>query len=84
MANMWSKMGANIGALLGPKIGSILGSILGLEWAKRRQGDLNENIYEKCDSITGKPYFSDLGGSQDKHKRLREAPKRHLKSFKAS
>ena len=31
-----------------------------------------------------KPHFFSLGGSQGDHKRLREAPKRHLKSFKIS
>ena len=68
--------------------------ILWLEWAKRRQDDPNEDIkslkvpkssiYKKCDSSIGKPYFSRLGGPQDEHKRLRKAPKRHLKSLKTS
>ncbi len=67
---------------------------MGLEWAKRRQDDPNEDIkslkvpkssiYKECNSIVGKQYFSRLGGSQDEHKRLRKAPKKHLKSFKTS
>ncbi len=67
---------------------------MGLEWAKRRQDDPNEDIkslkvpknsiYKKCGFTMGKPYFSRLEGSQDEHKRLRKAPKRHLKTFKTS
>ena len=41
-------------------------------------------ICKKCDFTKGKPYVSRLGGAQDEHKRLRKAPKRHLKSFKTS
>ena len=72
----------------------MLGSILGQEWAKRRQEESDEDIkslkapkniiFKKCDFTIGKLYFSRLGGSQDEHKRLRKAPKRHLKSFKTS
>ena len=75
-------------------LGSILESILGQERAKRRQEDPNEDIkslkapkniiFQKCDFTVEKPYFSRLGGSQDEHKRLGKAPKRHLKSFKTS
>ena len=78
----------------GSILGSVLGSILGLEWAKRRQDDPNEeikglkvpksSIYKKCGFTIGKASFSRLGGSQDEHKRLRKAPKRPLKSFKTS
>ena len=37
---------------------------------------------KKCDFTEAKPYFLSLGGSQDEHKRLKTALKRHLKSFK--
>ena len=37
---------------------------------------------KKCDFAKGKPYFLSLGGSQDEHKRLKTALKRHLKCFK--
>ena len=37
---------------------------------------------KKCDFTNGKPYFLSLGGSQDEHKRLKTALKRHLKCFK--
>ena len=40
------------------------------------------SICKKCDFPTGKLYFSSLGGSQDEHKRLKTALKRHLKCFK--
>ena len=75
-------------------MGTVLGSVLGLEWAKMRQDDSNEDIksikvprniiFKKCDFIIGKPYFLRLGGSQEEYERFRKAPKRHLKSFKTS
>ena len=71
-----------------------MGSVLGLEWAKMRQDDSNEDIksfkvprdiiFRKCDFTIGKLYFSRLGGSQEEYERFRKAPKRHLKSFKTS
>ena len=90
-------MGPKIGAILGrflTFVRPILGSILGQEWTKRRQEGLDEDIkslkapksiiFKMCDFGIGKPDFSRFGGSQDEHKRLRKAPKRHLKSFKTS
>ena len=71
-----------------------MGFVLGLEWAKMRQDDSNEDIkslkvprsiiFKKCDFTIGKPYFLRLGGSQEEYERFRKAPKRHLKSFKTS
>ena len=79
---------------MGSILGSVLGSVLGLEWAKMRQDDSNEDIkslkvpkniiFKKCDFTIGKQYFSRLGGSQEEYERFRKAPKRHLKSFKTS
>ena len=40
------------------------------------------SICRKCDFPIGRPYFSSLVGSQDEHKTLKTALKRHLKSFK--
>ena len=67
---------------------------MGLEWAQRRQNDSFEHIkslkvpkssiYKKCGFTSGEPYFSRIGGSQEEYKRFRNAPKRHLKSFKTS
>ena len=75
-------------------LGSDLGFFWGLEWAKMRQDDSNENIkslklprsiiFKKCDFTTGKPYLLSLGGSQEEYERFRKVPKRHLKSFKTS
>ena len=57
---------------------------MGLEWAKRRQDDPNEDIkslkvpkssiYKNYGFIKGKLYFSRLGGSQEEYKRFRKAP----------
>ena len=67
---------------------------MGLEWAKMRQDDSNEDIkslkvpksiiFKKCVFMTRKPYFSRLGGSQEEYERIRKAINRHLKSFKTS
>ena len=40
------------------------------------------SIWKKCYFLSQKAEFSSLGGSQDEHKRLKSALKRHLKSFK--
>ena len=74
--------------------GVVLGFVLGLEWAKMRQDDSNEDtkslkvpkniIFKKCDFTKGKLYFSRLGGSQEEYERFRKGPRRHLKSFKTS
>ena len=71
-----------------------MGSVLGLEWAKMRQDDSNEDIkslkvpksiiFKNFNFIIGKQYFLRLGGSQEEYERFRKAPKRHLKSFKTS
>ena len=88
-----TKIVTNVGHTL-VRFGFILGSVLGLEWAKMRQDDSNEDIkslkvprniiFKKCDFTMGKPYFSRLGGSQEEYERFRKALKRHLKSFKTS
>ena len=62
------------------------------KWAKKRQHAPKKvlksfkvpksSICKKCDFTMVKPYFSSLGGSQDEHKRLKTALKRHLKGFK--
>ena len=66
---------------------SILGAILGSERAKKHQDGPEKDvkslkvpknsICKKCDFTIGKQYFSSLGGSQDKHKTLKKALKRH-------
>ena len=62
------------------------------EWAKKRQHAPKKalksfkvpkhSICKKCYFTNVKPYFSSLGGSQYKHKRLKTALRRHVKSFK--
>ena len=91
-------MGPKIEQILGlfwVYVGSTLGSVLGLEWAKMRQDDSNEDIkslkvprsiiFKKCDFTMAELYFLRLGGSQEEYERFRKAaPKRHLKSFNTS
>ena len=70
----------------------ILGPILGSKWAKKRQDGPKKDfkslkvpkssICKKCCFLKGKQHFSSLGGSQDEHKTLKTALKRHVKSFK--
>ena len=88
MVKKCSKMGPKIEQILvqfwvhfGSILGFILGSVLGLEWAKMRQDDSNEDIkslkvpesiiFKRCDFTMGKPYFLSLGGSQDEYERFR-------------
>ncbi len=62
------------------------------KWAKKRQHGPKKVLKslkvpkssncKKCDFTEKKIYFLSLGGSQDKHKRLKTALKRHLKRFK--
>ena len=62
------------------------------KWAKKRQHGPKKvlksfkvpksSICKTYDFTMVKPYFSSLGGSQDEHKRLKTALKRHLKCFK--
>ena len=76
----------------GQRFRSILGAILGLKRVMKRQDgpkkDLKSlkvpknNMCKNCDFSLGKQCFSSLGGSQDEHKRLKNALKRDLKSFK--
>ena len=92
---MKSKSGPIFGqffADFGASSGSISGAILESKWAKKRQHGPKKVLKglkvpkssncKKCDFTKGKPYFSSLGGSQDEHKRLKTALKRHLKRFK--
>ena len=90
MEHIWVLFWVHFGCILE----FVLGSVLGLEWAKMRQDDSNEDIkslkvprniiFKKCDFSIGKPYFLRLGGSQEEYERFRKAPKRHLKSVKSS
>ena len=47
-----------------------------------RASKYRKAAFAQCDFTKGKPYFFCLGGSQDEHKRLKTALKRHLKCFK--
>ena len=72
--------------------GSNSGPILGSKWAKKRQDAPKKDfkslkvpkssIFKKCGFPMGKLYFLSFGSSQDEHKMLMMALKRHLKSFK--
>ena len=74
------------------RLGSVLGAILELKSAMMRQDgpkkDLmsfkvpKSSICKEYGFPIGKPYFLSVGGSQDEHKMLKTALKRHLKGFK--
>ena len=78
--------------ICGLRVGSMFGAILDLERAMMCQDGPKKDLKSlkvpkssncpKCDFTEGKPNFLSLGGSQDEHKKLKTALKRHLKCFK--